>query len=180
LTCGYLGQRFGWAYGFGLAGLGMLAGLITFVRGRALLEGAGEPAQPELLDAKGKLGISMRHWLVVGAAAGIAVAWFLMQERAVVASLLNLTGVVVVGGIVWFSLMKCNAVERDRMFVVLILIAVSVVFWSLFEQAGSSLNLFTERNVDRVVGGATIEAAQLQSLNPGFIILLAPLLASFR
>ena len=61
------------------------------------------------------------------------------------------------------------------MLVVLYLTVVSVVFWSLFEQAGSSLNLFTERNVDKAVLGVSLQASQFQSLNPGFIILLAPL-----
>ena len=59
----------------------------------------------------------------------------------------------------------------------LFLTAVSVVFWALFEQAGSSMTLFTDRNVDRELLGVTIATSQFQSLNPCFIILLAPLFA---
>jgi POT family proton-dependent oligopeptide transporter len=171
-TCGYLGQRWGWAYGFGLAGIGMLAGLVTFVKRSDLLAGAGEPTDPHLLERKVALGLAIRQWIGVGAIVGIVIACFLMQERELVDVLLNGTGIVVVIGIVAFSLLRCTPVERDRMLVMMFLIAVSVVFWSLFEQAGSSLNLFTERNVDREVLGFTIEAAQMQSLNPAFIILL--------
>jgi POT family proton-dependent oligopeptide transporter len=150
----------------------MLAGLVTFIRRGDLLAGAGEPADPHVLERRAAFGVTIKQWIGVGAVAGIGIACFLMQERELVDVLLNGTGVVVVVGVVAFSLMRCTPVERDRMLVMLFLIAVSVVFWSLFEQAGSSLNLFTERNVDREVFGFTIEAAQMQSLNPAFIILL--------
>ena len=60
----------------------------------------------------------------------------------------------------------------------LFLTAYSVIFWALFEQAGSSMNLFADRNVDRTIGDVQIATAQLQFFNPGFIILLAPLFSS--
>jgi POT family proton-dependent oligopeptide transporter len=174
LACGYLGQTFGWAWGFGLAGAGMVLGLVTFVRGTPLLAGAGEAPAGARLEARIG-GVSRLGWIVVGAAAAVAVAWVLLQHRDWVGSLLTLSAVVAVGGLVVWSVTTLDRVERDRMLVVLFLIAVSVVFWAFFEQAGSSMNLFTERNVDRELLGVTIQAAQLQSLNPAFIILLAPL-----
>ena len=64
------------------------------------------------------------------------------------------------------------------MLVVLSLTAVSVVFWALFEQAGSSMNLFADRNVDREIFGFTIRASQLQFVNPTFIIVLAPVFSA--
>ena len=60
---------------------------------------------------------------------------------------------------------------------VLGLTAVSVVFWALFEQAGSSMSLFADRNLDREIAGVTAQASQFQSLNPLFIIFLAPVFA---
>jgi POT family proton-dependent oligopeptide transporter len=174
IACGYLGQTYGWAYGFGLAGVGMLAGLVTFVRGSHLLEGAGEPSDPTRLDGPGWLGVSVRRWLYVGAAASVVIAWMLMQRRAVGGVLLNVAGVAVVAWVLWFSFVKCTVIERHRMLVVLILTMIGVVFWALFEQAGSSLNLFTERNVDRTIGDFTLAAAQTQSFNPIFILLIAP------
>ncbi|NJN51178.1 MAG: peptide MFS transporter [Gammaproteobacteria bacterium] len=166
LACGYLGQTYGWAYGFGLAGVGMLLGLVTFMRGKHLLGGAGEA--PDLWTP------SRSRIMVAGALGAVVIAWQLMQWREVVGGLVMLTAVVAVGGIVIYSFLRLTRIERDRMLVVLLLTGVSVVFWAFFEQAGSSMNLFTERNIDREVFGITLQASQLQSLNPGFIILLAP------
>ncbi len=167
LLCGYLGQTFGWAYGFGAAGIGMLLGLVTFMAGRGLLRGIGDPPT--------RAAPISNAWIGVGTMVAVVMAWQLMQWREVVGSLVTLTAVIAVAGIVLYSFLRLSAVERDRMLVVLLLTAISVVFWAFFEQAGSSMNLFTERNIDRDVYGVTIAASQLQSLNPGFIILLAPL-----
>jgi POT family proton-dependent oligopeptide transporter len=178
LACGYLGETYGWAYGFGLAGFGMLLGLATFLRGSNLLGDAG--CAPD----EAASGIAQSGWrladlpIYLGGLAGVAVAWWLIQSQALVGTLLSWTSVVAILGVIWFSLRRCTPIERDRMLAVLILIAVSVVFWALFEQAGSSLNLFADRNVDRTLFGLEIRASQLQSLNPMFIILLAPLFAA--
>ncbi|MGB3619607.1 MAG: oligopeptide:H+ symporter, partial [Catalinimonas sp.] len=67
----------------------------------------------------------------------------------------------------------------ERLWVVAVLFVFHAVFWALFEQAGGSLTLFTDRNVDRVVGGAEIPASVFQSFNPLFIILLAPVFSWF-
>ena len=172
-VCGYLGETYGWRYGFGLAGIGMLAGLVTFLRGRALLAGAGEPPQPARLVER-IYGLSREAWIYAAGVASVAVAWALLQQRAFVGNLLTATAVLAVGGVVAFAVRALERVDRDRLLVVLYLTAVSVVFWSLFEQAGSSLNLFADRNVDRIVFGVTLRASLFQSLNPLFILLLAP------
>ena len=176
LVCGYLGETYGWAYGFGLAGIGMLVGLVTFVRGRPRLEGAGEPAHPERLAEK-VMGLSREHLIYVGGLLGAGVAWWLMQNRELVGGLLGLTGAAAILGVVAYVLLQCSKAERERMFVVLILTGVSVLFWALFEQAGSSMSLFADRVVDREIGGMTVAASQLQSLNPAFIIMFAPVFA---
>jgi POT family proton-dependent oligopeptide transporter len=175
LACGYLGQTYGWAYGFGLAGIGMLGGLVTFIRGQHLFGEAGQPPNAVVLSQPTRFGISRELTIYAGGLAAVVVAWQLMQWRALVGDLLIVAAAVAVIGILWFSFTRCDREERDRMLVVLYLTVVSVVFWSLFEQAGSSLNLFTERNVDKAVLGVSLQASQFQSLNPGFIILLAPL-----
>ncbi len=174
LVAGYLGQTYGWAYGFGLAGVGMLAGLITFVRGQHTLQGAGLPAEPEKLKEPFFAGISREKIIYFCGLLGVLVAWQLMQYRSGVGVLLLLTAAVAVVGIIWYSVFRCTPRERDRMLVILYLTAVSVVFWSFFEQAGSSMSLFTERNIEKDVLGVTLTAAQFQSFNPAFIILLAP------
>ena len=177
LICGYLGETYGWRYGFGLAGIGMLLGLVTFIRGAPLLAGIGQPPEPARLRAPFFAGLS-REQLIYGAGIlGVGVAWGLMQWRDAVGGLLMLTGVASALGIVVYAFWRCTKLERDRLLVLLLLIVVSVVFWALFEQAGTSINLFTDRNVDRELFGATIAASQFQSVNPGFIMLLAPLFA---
>ena len=177
LLCGYLGQTFGWRYGFGLAGIGMLAGLITFLRGRRHLLGAGEPPVEGQLQRRVLGGLSREWGIYLAALAGVLVAWQLIQHQRVVGGLLIAGGAAVVVGVVWFSFARCDAVERGRMLVLLTLTGFSVVFWALFEQAGSSMSLFADRNLDRDVAGVTVQASQFQSLNPLFIIFLAPLFA---
>ncbi len=105
---------------------------------------------------------------------GVVVAWQLVQWHEVVGGLLLVAAVVTVVGIVGFAVLRLEPIERDRTLVVLFLTMVSMVFWAFFEQAGSSMNLFTERNVDKHLFGFTIQASQFQAFNPAFIILLAP------
>ena len=176
LLCGWLGQTYGWAYGFGLAGIGMFIGLVTFIWGRPWLEGAGEPTDPDYLYGKVLLGLS-REWLTyIGGLFGVVAAWYLMQRVGTVQGALYTTASIAALGVIYYAFRKCDAVDRGRLLVLLFLTAVSVVFWALFEQAGSSLNLFTERNIILPDG---VQASQLQSLNPAFIIALAPLFSMF-
>jgi POT family proton-dependent oligopeptide transporter len=178
LGCGTLGQRFGWHYGFGLAGIGMLLGLGVFIWGRDRIAGIAEPPDPVRLRQP-YMGVR-RDWLVyLGALGAVIVAWQLVQRGAWVGSLLSVVGVVVSVGLITYLLRLTDRIERQRMGVALSLIAVSMVFWAFFEQAGSSMNLFTDRNVDRslpaFLGGGEIPASVFQSVNPSFILLLAPL-----
>jgi len=173
LLCAYLGETFGWRYGFGVAGVGMLFGLITFIRGQKHLLGAGEPPNVAYLKRR-ILGISREALIYIAGLLSVIVIWQLIQRAGDLGFVLSGFGLVVIAWITWFSLSKCNAIERDRMLVMLLLIVLSVFFWALFEQAGSSLTLFTDRNVAM---GPTFTAGMFQSLNPLFIILLAPVFA---
>lgn len=174
LLCGYLGQTYGWAYGFGLAGIGMLAGLLLFLWGQKFLEGHAEPPDPEKLGEPVFVGIS-REWLnYIGAGVMVIVSWQLIQQHAVVGTALGGFGTILAIGILYFSFFRCSPEERDRMLVVASLIIFSILFWSFYEQMGSSLNLFADRLVDRQVFGIEVQASQLQSLPAMFVILLAP------
>ncbi len=174
LLCGWLGQRYGWGYGFGLAGIGMLAGLGTFIGGQRWFRGAGEPPAPSILRER-LAGITRENVIYLGAVVAIGVTWWLLQHRAVVGSLLGIVSAAAVVGVVLYSVLRCSRVERDRMFSVLLLTLVSVVFWTLFEQAGTSMTFFTERNVHKGLLGVQMQASQMGFLNPAFVILLAPL-----
>ncbi|MGI9321960.1 MAG: peptide MFS transporter [Pseudomonadales bacterium] len=171
LACAYLGETYGWRYGFGLAGIGMLVGLVTFIRGKPHLQGAGEPPNPAALALRPYGLVSKETLIYLLAVASVLVIWQLLQRTGEVGLLLAGFGLAVVGWVCWYSLARCGPLERNRMLVMLLLILVSVFFWALFEQAGSSLTLFTDRNVNLA---DNITAGMFQSLNPLFIILLAP------
>ena len=164
ILVGYLGETIGWGYGFGLAGIGMIAGLIVFVLGKKALNGAGE-APVALAKAK-EMSI-----YGVGIAA-VAVIWALVQYQDVIQTLLIISGVGLLGYVL-FQAFKLDKEPRERIFAILFLIALNPIFWGLFEQAGGSMNLFTDRFVDR----AGVPASLFQSINPIYIILLAPFFA---
>lgn len=174
LICGYLGETYGWKYGFGLAGIGMLAGLVVFLRGQPLLAGRADPPDAKKLKERVFALFTREHFIWLGALAGVGIVWLLVQNPPWVQNLLTGFGLTMIAVIMLFSFLKCEREERDRMIVASVLIAFSILFWSLFEQAGSSLNLLADRNVDREVAGFVIPATVFQSVNPGFIVLLAP------
>ncbi len=174
LLCGWVGQKYGWNYGFGLAGIGMLAGLLLFLWGQRFLEGHAEPPDPERLRQTVFLGLN-REWLnYLGAIVMVLVAWQLIEHQEIIGRVLGGFGAVLAAGILYFSFARCTPVERDRMMVVAALIAMSILFWALYEQMGSSLNLFSDRLVDRMIFGFEIPASQLQALPAIFVIIFAP------
>ena len=175
LLCGYLGEEIGWAYGFGAAGIGMLLGLIIFLWGQKYLEGLAEPPSNKYMTKIN--GISYEHWAYISGVVMVLVTWFLVQNSQLVGQLLGGFGVIFIGAWLLYALLKCAPEERDRLIVVGILILFSLIFWALFEQAGSSLNILTDRGVDRTIFGWEVPASMFQSLNAGFIFTIAPLFA---
>lgn len=171
IIAGYLGQTYGWAYGFGAAGIGMLLGLIVFIVFKPLLLGKGESTVPEKLEAP-FMGMKFEWFLYVIGFAAVGVTWWLVQNQAIVGTILGVFGLALVAYVVWEAI-KIGGHDRDRIFAAMFLIIGSVLFWALFEQAGSSLNLFTDRYVDR----QGVSASIFQSINPIYIIMLAPLFA---
>jgi POT family proton-dependent oligopeptide transporter len=179
LACGALGQTIGWWAGFGAAGVGMLAGYVVFVLGKPLLEGKGEPPDPVAL-AKPVVGPLNTEWLIyLAGIAGVGVVWVLVRRFEVVGYLLGAGSVVVLGYLFWVMFTRCTKVERDRMLLALTLIGASVIFWTMFEQAGSSLNQFAERNTQlQLTATQSITAPQIQAFNSGFILIGAPIFAA--
>ena len=238
LLCGYLGETYGWSYGFGAAGVGMLLGLIVFVLGKPLLNGKGEAPDPARLS-RAVAGIKLEWLLYILGLVAVVACWWLVQNQAVVGTLLGIGGTILIlyvlgvatfvfvhgsyaaapklplalftlGGaiaivaflgmflgslsdgqaqntalagfalslivVIWQSIGRTNH-DRDRIFAAMFLIIGSILFWALFEQAGSSLNLLTKEHVDRTVLGWNIPASMFQSLNAIYIVLLAPLFA---
>jgi len=176
ILCGYIGQTYGWRYGFGLAGFGMLAGLIVFIVFTPLLMGKGESRDPARLKSR-VAGIKFEWLLYLVGLAMVVGIWGLIQYQEAVGWLLLVFGIVLVGYVLYTAVAKLPREDRDRIFAAMFLIVGSILFWALFEQAGSSLNLFTDRHVDRTMLGGEVPAAVFQSINPIYIILLAPLFA---
>jgi POT family proton-dependent oligopeptide transporter len=208
VLCGFLGQTVGWWAGFGLAGIGMALGWVVFVLGKPLLEGHGEPPNPELLK-RPLFGPLNREWLIyILGVLGVAVVWFMVQRNALVGGVLFFSTLLSLAAILWVIVGVCKTwAQRQRMMLALVLIFGAVVFFTLFEQAGTSLNLFADRNVDLTIAptamqflgitigtpdqlaaagitptgfwiDATITAAQVQSFNAGFILIFAPIFAA--
>ncbi|MGB1157954.1 MAG: peptide MFS transporter [Porticoccaceae bacterium] len=178
LLCGYLGEAYGWGYGFGAAGIGMAFGLIVFQAGQSHLKGYAEPPDPQRLQQKSAIGLSAEWTIYLAAIASLAVVWNIVQHSHLVEWLLNSMGLAVICGLLYFILRKCDAVERGRMLVMMVLIFSTVVFWALFEQSAASMTLFADRVTDRSLFGVDLTASQYGSFNSAFIILLAPLFAS--
>jgi len=171
ILAGYLGETYGWRYGFGAAGVGMLAGLTVFVLGKKSLLGQGEAPNPQRLMQR-VAGMRFEWLLYAIGVASIAVIWGLIQYQDVIQNLLIVSGVGLLLYVLYESF-KLQPHARDRMFAILFLIALNPLFWGLFEQAGGSLNLYTDRYVDR----AGVPASLFQSINPIYIVLLGPIFA---
>lgn len=185
LVCGYLGETLGWGYGFGAAGIGMALGLVTFLWGQRYFGDAAEPARPALLTRKVR-GLAFEHWITLMALMAAIGIWQLLQAKLTVLDQLSLSATEAVAlsatallGVWWtrFLLRDCSAAERGRMIVLMVLIAVSTVFWGLYEQSYGSWNAFADRAMNRSALGVDWTAGQLSALGALFILLLSPVFA---
>ena len=172
LICVWLGEVYGWSYGFAAAGVGMLLGLITFISGKKLLMGKGESKTPEFLENR-SFGLKNEWLIYAGSVLSIALVWQMVQRHSVVQNILIIAGAISVVYILYYALTQLDKIARERLLALTILIIFTVVFWALFEQAYTSLNLFADRILDR----GNIPAGNFLSLNALFIVLFAPVFA---
>jgi POT family proton-dependent oligopeptide transporter len=180
LICGYLGENINWHLGFASAGIGMVLGLIQYRFGYGYLKNCGlyrDEARATRSDAlrKGLAGVA----IVIGVAAVLTIlsrtgAMAITMESAAQAAGAVILGIAVLffGFILVFG--GLDGAERKRVIVIFLLFLGAAVFWAGFEQAGSSMNLFAERLTNRNILGWEMPASWLQSVNPLFIIALAP------
>jgi len=175
LIVGYIGQRIEYRYGFGVAGVFMLAGLTQFIITRGFLGGVGKvPAVVNNPSDKKILTIGVAVLLVA------VVALFALQVP--VGAVADGFGVLLLVAVVitFVGLLASKdftPVEKKRIQTVLVLFLASALFWSIFEQAGSTLNLFADRSTDNRIFGLEFPSSYFQSLNSIYIYALAPLLA---
>ena len=187
ILCPFLAVALGWWAGFGLAAIGMMISwaLIQFAGDK--LAGYGDPPPGQTKD---------RSLLIyIGALAAIPVGWFLFTNLMASQPAASGSGIVgyllalpIMGKVLFFTFLLSvigipiwawkagSKVEFQMMVAAIVLIIFNVVFWTLFEQAGSSLTLFADRNTDlHIAGGYAMTAGQTQFFNAFFIVVLAPL-----
>ncbi len=173
-TCGTLGERVGWHWGFGSAAAGMIAGLLVYLWGRpTYLSKVGLARDEALASARAPL------FLVGGTVASLvfAVAYYLGALKfigGIMTPTVTMTGgVIVLGLAIWFVLSQPKE-ERGPVTSIFLFMLFNAVFWIAFEQAGSSVNLFTDRYTDRNIAGFVVPTTWFQSVNSAFVIALSP------
>jgi POT family proton-dependent oligopeptide transporter len=144
LICAFLGETYGWKYGFGAAGIGMLAGLGMFLWGQKYLHGHAEPKDPAALRQRVGL-LSREWWIYLGSFAGVAVVWQLIQRTWTVHGAMHLVALAFAAWFVWFLLRQCSKVEREQMIALLVTILGVLVFFTLYEQTYGSWLTFSDR-----------------------------------
>ncbi|HJR52770.1 MAG TPA: peptide MFS transporter [Gemmatimonadota bacterium] len=184
ILCGLFGEGYNWHLGFSLAGIGMVAGLIQYRMGGKFLGSAGElSTDDDAATMTRRAGnfyktLALAGLVVIGVVA-LAVTGVIGIGLETVAHGLGV-GIVALA-IAYFAFLLLagghTAVEKKRLLVIFWLFLLAAIFWSGFEQAGSSMNLFAERLTDRVMFGWEAPASWLQSINSFFIVLMAPVFA---
>lgn len=169
-----VGNRYGYEKGFLLAGIGMVLGAVIFMFGQKHYDGHGLPPDKQRLHAPVVGPLSRLHLTILGTLAIIPLFYALLRYNDIVGYLLLATAVYVLY-VLLSAGMKGDKVLRDRMLILILLMIFNIVFWACFEQAGSSLTLFADRNVDRTVWGTEIGAATTQFFNPLYIMLFGSL-----
>lgn len=174
LTCGYVGEQINWHYGFGLAGIGMALGLIVFWLAGPRVFGQKGLVPAAASTARNILGMRPSNFTYLATIVFVPICSVFLNFDNLMSTLLIIIGLGVLGYMVYLGATDKNRADGQRLWVVSVLFVFHAVFWMLFEQAGGSLTLFTLRSVDRVVMGNEIPASIFQSLNPLYIMLLAP------
>ena len=182
LLCGWLGASYGWHYGFGLAGIGMLTGLAFFWQGikAGVFAQEGLPPSQERLDKK-VMGLSNDHWVSVLAFLSAPVIAFMLSSYEAIAggntffgdqNLVNLLfkGIgIAVALYLGYILFQATVEERKKLIVAIFITVFMTLFWGFHELSGSVITLFADRNVDL----SLINASQTNALNSMFIIILS-------
>ncbi len=184
LVAGYFGERIDWSLGFLVVGIGMVLGLIQYVLGAKHLGDAGKFVQSDDATEVSKQQKSLRSagiWTLII----IALLYFVHKigiYPITVVSLSDLMGVVFVAlPIVYFGALFSKGgftkQEKGRITAIIILYLAAALFWSAYEQAGSTLTLFAERNTNNVILGWDFPVTWWQSVNAAFIVILSPVFA---
>ena len=177
LICGYVGQRINWHYGFGLAGVFMIIGLVVFYFGKKTLKEKGLPPDMNLLK-KRLFGFLKTEWAIYGSALLlIPVIVLLFHSYQLMDYIMFGLGGAAIAYVLFISF-KLESVSRNKLFAALVMIIFSTAFWAFYEQNSGSLNLFAMRNVNMNFLGYDLPPLSVNNfLPPGWVIVLTFLFA---
>lgn len=183
LVCGYLSENVNWHYGFLAASIGMVFGVIQYSLGGKYLGRAGLPIAPPTAADINLFRRGLAGFAAVVALCGVLLFGDFSISAGTIADIFGLFLALIVV-VVFFWLLGAKgytAVEKKRFWAILILFVASAAFWSAFEQAGSTLNLFAERNTNLHTWDFSLwglfRASYFQSMNSIFIVAFAPVFA---
>ena len=177
LFCGYLGETYGWHWGFGAAGLGMLAGLLVFWKGIKADVLGDKGMQPSKYKTKKILGLSISNLIYTLGFIAVPIFAYLIildTQSALLGNVLTIVGAAVllyVGYIIYdYKAVQKDHKSGDRLIAIMILAVFCTIFWACFEQAGSSITVW----VDKCVNLVGMNASQTNAINPFYIVLAIP------
>ena len=178
--CGFLGENIGWHYGFGAAGIGMAFGLIQFILTRKNLGEVGLKPSIELkIESKRKeIKIFNLFLILFSVVVMLGITGHLRFDPIPVANYLTV-GILLISIIYFlyiFYFGKLNNDEQKKLTLIVVLFG-AAFFWSGFDQAGSSFNIFAKEYTSRFIYGWEYPASWLQVLNPILVVILSPFMA---
>ena len=175
LFCGYLGETYGWHWGFGAAGIGMLAGLLVFWKGITSGVMQDKGLQPEKYIKKKLAGISVNNIIYILGFIAVPIFAYLIildTQSEMLGTVLTIVGLLVLVYVIYLVSSFYKEGDRqsgDRLVAIMILAVFCTIFWACFEQAGSSITVW----VDKCVNLVGLTASQTNAINPFYIVLLA-------
>jgi POT family proton-dependent oligopeptide transporter len=169
--CGYIGQIFGWHYGFGISGLGMFFGLLIFHLNNQVLGDVGGIPDKIKLYKRNFLKLSPYNLIILGTLLSVPAFAGCLYYHDLMGNFLYCVGVATLITLIGVAL-KCEEEEKKSMLTLIAMMPFFIAFCTSFEQAGASINLFIDRHVNRSLMGYEIPTAWFLSLTPFLIILL--------
>ena len=173
---GFIQEKWGWSVAFASAGVGMIIALITFCFGFRTFENRGLPIPRDQIKSKALRFLSYKINIIILILISVGIALLLLKSAKAAGIIQSIVGVIILLVLSYIAT-RHERQQRNKLFVLLILILASVIFWGLFFQMFASIDLFTERNVDRHIFGLLLPPTAFMSLEALFILLMGPFLA---